>query len=228
MYFQQRAKCIILVSWSTNTAMAVIPSDSGKSVTTSIVIYCHFHSGKGIGCSKPAFFLSADKPNNIAHIFWRLPTSFSTRGSLDVVDSPMHSHVSNEGTAWSSFIISCLRDCETNTYSWPSSTWRTIPWGEQCKYYYLSSSWIVPTYSEFLGQLPRLWGTAELDPWIMQCLMLELNMTLFGLGLELVMNPPPLYWLDWSWIAWALGLIVEVFNSHLGNWRPHLLHLFDI
>ena len=43
--------------------MAVSPSDSGKSVTRSVVIYCHFCSSSGIGCSTHAFFLWSDFTN---------------------------------------------------------------------------------------------------------------------------------------------------------------------
>ena len=44
-------------------AIAVVPSDSGKSMTRSVVICCHFCSGSGIGCNTPAFFLWSDFTN---------------------------------------------------------------------------------------------------------------------------------------------------------------------
>ena len=60
IFLVQGTKWTILVNQSTNTAIAIIPSDSGKSVTRSVMICCHFRSGNGIGCSKPTFFRWSD------------------------------------------------------------------------------------------------------------------------------------------------------------------------
>ena len=48
-------KRTILVSRLINTVMAVIPSNSGKLMTKSVVICCHFRFGRGIGCNNLPF-----------------------------------------------------------------------------------------------------------------------------------------------------------------------------
>ena len=56
----QRKKCTILVRRSTKTATVVLPSDSHKSVTRSVVICYQARSHRGIGCKAPAFFRLSD------------------------------------------------------------------------------------------------------------------------------------------------------------------------
>ena len=55
--FVHGTRWIIFVKRSTSTSMAVLPSDSSKPVTKSIVIYCQALSGIGIGYRTQAFFL---------------------------------------------------------------------------------------------------------------------------------------------------------------------------
>ena len=103
--------------------MAVFPSDSGKSVTRSIIICCHFRSGSGIGCSAPAFFLWSDFTN------WQT--------GQDRMYSPMVLHIPRHQkallmwstvvlsptcpiarTSWSSRMIFCCRTLGTRDVHW--------------------------------------------------------------------------------------------------------------
>ena len=73
---------VIFVKRSTNTEMPLLPLDSGKSVTSFVVICYHALSGIGIGCKTPAFFgylfSYIDKPDKTAHMLQCLPIDHAT------------------------------------------------------------------------------------------------------------------------------------------------------
>ena len=82
--------------------MAVIPSDSSKSVTRSVVSCCQFPvPGEGIGYNKPAFFLWFDFHQLVyqigSHILSNITQQAAPpKNSLNVVhSSDVHAHVSN-------------------------------------------------------------------------------------------------------------------------------------
>lgn len=134
MSFLQETMWTIFVNWSTNTAMAVIPSESSKSVTRSVMIYCHFPSSKGIGCKRRTFFLWSDFINwqtrqNRTHcpMYPHIPFHPNVRLMWSIVRcTPMCPII---GTSWFSLMIFCPNDHQAIINSWFFSTRYRIPRG---------------------------------------------------------------------------------------------------
>ena len=147
--FVHGAKWTIFERQSTNMAMAVFPSDYGKSVTRSVVICCHFRSGSGIGCSTPAFFLWFDFTN------WQ--TGQDRMYSPTVLHIPCHQKAllmwstillspmwPIAGTSWSSGMIFCCRTLGTTINHRSPSTRYKILWGDILSFFLCncSSLWL--------------------------------------------------------------------------------------
>ena len=143
--FVHGAKWNIFERRSTNMAIVVFPSDSGKSVTNSIVIYYHFLFGRGIACSTPAFFLWSNLTN------WQ--TGQDHRYSPMVLHIPRHQKAlfiwsivllsptcPIAGTLWLSQIIFCCRTLGTTINHRSPSTRYKVPWGDTLNFFLCSCS----------------------------------------------------------------------------------------
>ena len=208
--FLHGMKWTLFVNQSINAAMTVIPSDSGKLVIRSVLIYCHLHFSRVTGYRRPAFFLWSDFVSwqnghhflycaTWCHVLHHQNARLILSTVFCIPTCPI------VGTYWCSSIVSCLRDYGTTTFSWSSSIWYRAPRGNSYIICRLSSSldkatkvsissWVFLSYLN--SWISRLDNEA-LDAWIKWS----------NFGVELMLGPHPLRWFL-SFLFLSLGGLV--------------------